>query len=199
MCERSTTAAARWPDQPQPISAPPDQAAAVRPVCDRCHVVADEQDPNTFYAIWLDTLTGFLDGSGRSPFWFTKTTDGARTWEPARIIERIDQLPNVFPRQSFRNLSLPIIAAGPRSELYVTYADYNPAPYAAADEDGMQADINFCARSTVARRGASRRRQQGRRNADQFQPYVRVTRARPGERVVLRPPLRPARPAEPPG
>jgi BNR repeat-like domain len=140
------------------------------------HVVADERDPNTFYAVWLDTLTGALDGTGKSPYMFAKTTDGARTWQPAREIARAQQIPNIFPRQSFRNLSLPIMAAGPRGELYVTYADYNPAPDPATDEDGMQADIKII---TSFDGGATwsdpRRVNQDVTNADQFQPYVRVT------------------------
>ena len=144
-------------------------------------MVADTQDPNTFYAVWLDTLSGFLpppygEGDGRSPMWFSKTTDGARTWEPARIIQRIDQVPQIFPRQSFRNLSLPILAVGPDSELYMTWADYNPAPYAASDEDGLQADIHL---TTSLDGGTSWsapkviNKDVG--NADQFQPYVRAT------------------------
>jgi hypothetical protein len=140
------------------------------------HVVASQRDPNTFYAVWLDTLTGFLDGSGLSPYWFTKTTDGGVTWEPARVIARIRQIPNIFPRQSFRNLSLPIMAAGRRGELYITYADYNPAPFAASDEDGMQADIKLI--SSFDGGGswsAPTRVNQDVSNADQFQPYVRVT------------------------
>jgi hypothetical protein len=140
------------------------------------HVVASERDPNTFYAVWLDTLTGFLDGSGQSPFWFTKTTDGAQTWEPAKIIGRITQLPTTFPRQSFRNLSLPIMAAGRRGELYVTYADYNPAPNP-GDEDGMQADIKLLRSFDGGATWSNPRRvNQDNTNADQFQPYVRVTR-----------------------
>ena len=83
------------------------------------HVVASERDPNTFYAVWMDTLSGFLDGSGKYLMNFTKTTDGAQTWQPARVIARVDPLPNTYPRQSFRNLSLPIMAAGKRGELYV--------------------------------------------------------------------------------
>jgi hypothetical protein len=137
--------------------------------------VASERDPNTFYAVWLDTLTGFLDGTGLSPIWFTRTTDGALTWEPARIITRIQQIPNVFPRQAFRNLSLPIMAAGRRGELYVTYADYNPAPLP-GDEDGMQADIKLISSVNGGSTWSTPAKvNQDVTNADQFQPYVRVT------------------------
>jgi hypothetical protein len=176
VCERSLDGGRTWPDQPQPISPPPDPALPFGPFVIGVHVVASERDPNTFYAVWLDTLTGFLDGSGQSPFWFTKTTDGAQTWEPAKIIGRITQLPNVFPRQSFRNLSLPIMAAGRRGELYVTYADYNPAPNP-GDEDGMQADIKLLRSFDGGATWSNPRRvNQDNTNADQFQPYVRVTR-----------------------
>jgi hypothetical protein len=109
--------------------------------------------------------------------WFARTTDGAKTWEPARVITRIDAIPNIFPHQSFRNLSLPIMAAGRNGELYVTYANYDPAPQPATDEDGRQSEIKlmssvnggltWTAPTTVNQDGT---------NADQFQPYVRVTR-----------------------
>jgi hypothetical protein len=178
VCERSTDGGRTWPDTPQPISpGPPDpDPFGFGPFVIGVHVVASERDPKTFYAVWLDTLTGFIDGSGLSPYWFTKSTDGAKTWEPARIITRIQQIPNVFPHQAFRNLSLPIMAAGKRGELYITYADYNPAPYPASDEDGMQADIkllsSFDGGTTWS---APKRVNKDVSNADQFQPYVRVT------------------------
>jgi hypothetical protein len=176
VCERSTDGGRSWPDQPQPISPPQNPVLPFGPFVIGVHVVADTQDPNTFYAVWLDTLTGFLDGSGQSPYWFTKTTDGAKTWEPAHIITRITQIPNVFPRQGFRNLSLPIAAVGPKGELYVTYADYNPAPDPASDEDGMQADIKIMKSTDQGTTWTDPRvvNQDG-TNADQFQPYVRVT------------------------
>ena len=178
VCERSTDAGRTWPDEPKEISAPLPEPLPFGPFVIGVHVVADTQDPNTFYATWLDTLTGFLDGTGRSPMWFTKTTDGARTWEPARIVQRIDQIPSVFPRQAFRNLSLPILAVGPRSEIYMTWADYNPAPYAASDEDGFQADIHFSAsldRGTSWSMPTVINKDVG--NADQFQPYIRATKS----------------------
>jgi hypothetical protein len=176
VCERSTDGGRSWPDQPQPISPPQNPVLPFGPFVIGVHVVADTQDPNTFYAVWLDTLTGFLDGSGESPYWFTKTTDGAKTWEPAHIITRITQIPSVFPRQGFRNLSLPIAAVGPKGELYVTYADYNPAPDPAGDEDGMQADIKIMKSTDQGTTWTDPRlvNQDG-TNADQFQPYVRVT------------------------
>jgi hypothetical protein len=180
VCERSTDAGRTWPDEPQEISAPLPFPLPFGPFVIGVHVVADTQDPNTFYAVWLDTLSSFLDPEleGRSPMWFTKTTDGARTWEQPRIIQAIDQIPNVFPRQAFRNLSLPILAVGPRSELYMAWANYNPAPFPEMDEDGVQADIHF----TKSLDGgttwtAAAKINRDTTNSDQFQPYIRVTRS----------------------
>jgi hypothetical protein len=81
----------------------------------------------------------------------------------------------IFPRQAFRNLTLPIMAVGGDSELYLTYADYNPAPLP-GDEDGLQADVKF----TKSLDGGSSwsapvKVNQDTTNADQFQQYVRVT------------------------
>jgi hypothetical protein len=176
VCKRSTDGGRTWPGAPQPISPPQMPMLPFGPFVIGVHVVADTRDPNTFYAVWLDTLTGFLDGSGLSPYWFTKTTDGAKTWQPARVIGRIQQIPSKFPRQGFRNLSLPIMAVGPHGEIYVTYADYNPAPLP-GDEDDMQADIKII-KSTDggATFSAPRKVNQDTGNADQFQPYVQVTR-----------------------
>jgi hypothetical protein len=182
VCERSTDAGRTWPDEPQQISAPlppPFEDLEFGPFVIGVHVVADTRDPNTFYAVWLDTLSSFLlpELEGQSPLWFTKTTDGARTWEEPRIIQGIDQVPNVFPRQSFRNLSLPIMAVGPRSELYLSWADYNPAPLP-GDEDLMQADIHFSGSLDGGTTwSAPRKINQDTTNADQFQPYLRVTKS----------------------
>jgi hypothetical protein len=175
VCKRSTDGGRSWPGDPQPISPPQVPMLPFGPFVIGVHVVADKRDPNTFYAVWLDTLSGFLDGSGTSPYWFTKTTDGAKTWQPARIIGRITPIPNTFPHQGFRNLSLPIMATGPRSELYVTYADYNPAPLP-GDEDGKQADIKIIkSPDGGATWTAPTKVNQDVSNADQFQPYVQVT------------------------
>jgi hypothetical protein len=84
-------------------------------------------------------------------------------------------LPRTFPQQAFRNLSIPIMGVGPRSELYLTYADYNPAPLP-GDEDGRQADIKL----TKSLDGGltwtpPTKVNQDFGNADQFQQYLRVT------------------------
>jgi hypothetical protein len=177
VCERSTDGGRTWPDAPTPISAPQNPPLPFGPFVIGVHVIASNSDPDTFYAVWLDTLTGFLDGSGLSPFWFTRTTDGARTWEPARIITRIRRIPGIFPRQAFRNLSLPIMAASRHDDLYVSYADYNAAPSPSTDEDGMQADIKILSSPDRGDTWTQPKKvNQDTTNADQFQPYVRVTR-----------------------
>jgi len=169
VCERSTDGGRSWPGEPTPVS-PGEQRLVIG-----AHVVADTRDPDTFYAVWLEYLSGVLDGSGTNTLYLSKTTNGGQTWSEATPVQTITPLPNIFPRQSFRNLSLPIMAVGPRSQLYLTYADYNPAPRP-GDEDGMQADIEL----TVSHdRGttwsAPRKVNRDRTNADQFQPYIRVT------------------------
>jgi hypothetical protein len=169
VCERSTDGGRSWPDEPTPVS-PPEQELVIG-----VHVVADTQDPDTFYAVWLEYLSGLLDGSGTNTFYFSKTTDGGQTWSEATPVQTIRPLRNIFPRQAFRNLSLPIMAVGPNSELYLSYADYNPAPLP-GDEDGMQADIKL----TVSHDGGTtwsgpEKVNRDRTNADQFQQYVRAT------------------------
>jgi hypothetical protein len=177
VCERSVDAGRTWPDDPQPISPPLNPPLPVGPFVVGIHVIADERDPRTFYAVWLDTLVGAIDGSGVNAFWFTRTTDGARTWEPARVIARVPTIPGIFPRQAFRNLSLPIMASGRRGEVYIAYADYNPAPSPDTDEDGLQADIKLLRSPDSGRTWSGPTRvNTDVTNADQFQPYLRVTR-----------------------
>jgi hypothetical protein len=169
VCERSTDGGRSWPDEPTPVS--PGLQRLVIGV----HVVADTRDPNTFYAVWLEYLSGLVDGTGTNTIYFSKTTDGARTWSAATPVQTFLPLPRTFPRQAFRNLTLPIMAVGGNSELYLTYADYNPAPLP-GDEDGLQADVKF----TKSLDGGSSwsvpvKVNQDTTNADQFQQYVRVT------------------------
>ena len=176
VCERSTDGGRSWPGRPRAISPPLTQPLPFGPLVVGVDVVADERDPNTFYAVWLDTLTGFVDGTGTSPLWLARTTNGARSWEPAHIVARISQLPNIFPRQSFRNLSLPIMAAAPSGGLYLTYANYAPAPDPATDADGFQADVMITRSNDRGDTWTTPRRvNRDVDNADQFQPFVRVT------------------------
>ena len=85
-------------------------------------------------------------------------------------------LPNVFPRQSFRNLTIPIMAVGPSGEVYVSYSDYNPLRASTPDEDGMQADVKLVKSLNGGTSWtAPVRVNQDATNADQFQQYLRVT------------------------
>jgi hypothetical protein len=172
VCERSTDGGRTWPDQPKPIS-PPAQRLVLG-----AHVVADTRDPNTFYVVWLEYLSGLLDRTGTNTVQFSKSTDGGVSWSPPQTVQRFIPLPNTFPQQAFRSLSLPIMAAGPRGELYVSYADYEPLRATTPDEDGLQADIRL-SRSLDggATWSAPVRVNQDETNADQFQQYVRVTPA----------------------
>jgi hypothetical protein len=170
VCERSTDGGRSWPDEPTPVSPGPTQRLVIGP-----HVVGDTRDPQTFYVVWLEYLSGLIDGTGTNTFYFSKSTDGGVSWSAATPVQTILPLPGQFPRQSFRNLSLPIMAVGPNSELYLTYADYNPAPLP-GDADGMQADIKL---TTSLDGGLTwsppARVNQDVSNADQFQQYIRVT------------------------
>jgi hypothetical protein len=169
VCERSTDGGRSWPNAPRPVS-PGEQRLVIAP-----HVVADTQDPRTFYVVWLEYLSGQLDGSGTNTYYFAKSTDGGRTWSEATPVQTIRPLPQIFPRESFRNLSVPIMAVGPGGDLYLTYADYNPAPLP-GDADGMQADVKITISSDGgATWSAPEKVNRDRTNADQFQQYVRVT------------------------
>jgi hypothetical protein len=176
VCERSTDGGRSWPGEPRTISPPLNPPLPFGPFVVGVHVVASERDPQTFYAVWLDTLTGFVDGSQTNILWFARTTDGARTWSQAKPIGRILPVPNAFPRQGFRNLSLPIMAAARSGDLYVTYADYNIAPDPATDIDVRQADVKLIRSGNGGRSwSAPIKVNTDTTNADQFQPYVRVT------------------------
>ncbi|HMJ94859.1 MAG TPA: sialidase family protein [Thermoleophilaceae bacterium] len=167
VCERSTDGGQSWPGDPQPISGPELLEIGV-------HVVADPRDPNTFYATWLHYLPGALGLGLPDEMSFTRSTDGGQTWDPPRTVATLTSVPNTYPNQAFRNLSNPIMAAGPNSELYIVYSDYRDAPQA-NDEDGKQAEV-MMARSPDG--GASWfapvKVNQDSTNADQFQPYVAV-------------------------
>jgi hypothetical protein len=169
VCERSTDGGRSWPGEPVPVS-PGAQRLVIG-----VHVVADTRDPATFYAVWNEYLSGLLDGTGTNTLYLSKTTDGGLTWSEATPVQTFLPIPSPFPRQAFRNLSLPIMAVGPNGELYVTYPDYNPAPLP-GDEDGLQADIKL----TKSLDGgttwsAPAKVNQDVTNADQFQQYIRVT------------------------
>jgi hypothetical protein len=167
VCERSTDGGATWPGTPQVISG--DQLLEIG-----VHVVADTRDPDTFYATWLNYLPGALGLGLPDEMSFTRSTDGGQTWDPPRTVAELTGVPNTFPRQAFRNLSNPIMAAGPNSELYIVYSDYRDAAQA-NDEDGMQSDV-MMVRSPDGGESWFRpvKVNQDATNADQFQPYVAV-------------------------
>jgi uncharacterized repeat protein (TIGR01451 family) len=180
VCERSTDGGLSWPDPPQPIS---DGEALVIGV----DVVADTRDPETFYATWLQYATG--GGAGDiggtltpETLEFAVTTDGGVTWVHRQVpITTVSGVPRQFPGQAFRNLSIPIMAVGPDGDIYITWADYLPAPDPVTDEDDLQADIKIV-KSTdggvtwddpvniTDDTGPGTNV-----NADQFQPYIAVT------------------------
>ena len=173
VCERSTDGGKTWPDPPQPISDAQQLVIGV-------HVIADERDPNTFYATWLEYAQTI--GGAPGTYRFAKSTDGGRTFTPSTVATVVDQLPRQFPGQAFRNLSIPIMAVGYQPErqgesppLYITYAEY-VTTQDPADEDGHRAQIRFIKStnggltwSTPRAVSASGGR------GDQFQQYIRIT------------------------
>jgi hypothetical protein len=170
VCKRSTDGGATWPGAPQAISGNQLLDLGV-------HVVADPRDPNTFYATWLHYLPGLLGLGLPDEMSFTKSTDGGQTWEPPRVVAQLTTLPDTFPHQQFRNLSNPIMAAGPNSELYIVYSAYRDAPQP-NDEDGQQADV-MMVRSPDGGDSWFKpvKVNKDSTNADQFQPYVAVNPA----------------------
>jgi uncharacterized repeat protein (TIGR01451 family) len=171
VCERSTDGGLSWPGGPQPISGAEQLVIGV-------HVIADNTKPQTFYATWVQTATNI--GLGRYTLEAAKTTDGGQTWSAPVVAAVVRALPRTFPGQSFRNLSIPIMAQGPAGVLYITYAEYLTATAAATDEDGREADIRLVKSTdgglmwgspvTVHNDNSSPNP-----NADQFQPYVAIT------------------------
>jgi hypothetical protein len=170
VCERSTDGGQTWPDSPKPIS-PPAQRLVIG-----ADVVADTRDPQTFYVAWTEYFSGAVSGSGTNTIQVAKSTDGGVTWSAPVTASTFLPLPNTFPRQAFRNLTLPIMAVGPQGQVYISYADYNPLRASTPDEDGMQADIKLVkSLSGRAAWSAPVRVNQDATNADQFQQYLRVT------------------------
>jgi hypothetical protein len=170
VCERSTDGGHTWPGTPQAIS-PPAQRLVIG-----VHVVADTRDANTFYAAWTEYFSGIVNGTGTNTIQVAKSTDGGMTWSAPVTASTFIPLPNVFPRQSFRNLTIPIMAVGPTGEVYLTYADYNALRAGTPDEDGLQADIKLVKSLNGGTSwSAPVRVNQDQTNADQFQQYVKVT------------------------
>jgi hypothetical protein len=170
VCERSKDGGRSWPGTPKPIS-PPEQRLVIG-----ADVVADTHDPKTFYVAWTEYFSGLLSGTGTNTIQVTKSTNGGKTWSAPVTASTFLPLPNVFPHQAFRNLTLPIMAVGPTGEVYVTYSDYNPLRASTPDEDGMQADVKLVkSLDGGVTWTAPVRVNQDATNADQFQQYLRVT------------------------
>jgi BNR repeat-like domain len=170
VCERSTDGGKTWPGTPKAIS-PPVQRLVIG-----ADVVADTRDPKTFYVAWTEYFSGILSGTGTNTIQVAKTTDGGVTWSAPVTASTFFPLPNVFPRQAFRNLTLPIMAVGPTGKVYLTYSDYNPLRASTPDEDGMQADVKLVKSADGGTTWtAPVRVNQDQTNADQFQQYLRVT------------------------
>jgi hypothetical protein len=63
---------------------------------DKQTITADPHDPDFVYAAWdrlvfptserASIISGLVTNSFRGPFWFARSTDGGKTWEPARQI-----------------------------------------------------------------------------------------------------------------
>ena len=169
VCERSTDGGRSWPGEPVPIS-PPSQQLVIG-----VSVVADNSDPNRFYAFWLNYTPTVAGEPGE--YWFARSDDGGQTWPVVQQVTQVSPIPTQFPGSNFRNLSIPIMAAGPNEgELYTTYSEYQTA--SAQDSDGMQADI-MLVKSTNGGLTWSEPSlvNGGRKDADQFQPMPAVTRA----------------------
>lgn len=165
VCERSTDGGRSWPGTPLPISTGQRFVIGV-------HVVADPRDPETFHAVWLDR------GVEPEELSFSRSTDGGVSWSPPSLVTVVDNLPAAFPGNDFRNLTLPIMAAGPRGALYVVYSEYRRPAFDDPDADGKQADVMLVRASDGGSRWSEPLRvNRDRTNADQFQPYVDVTAA----------------------
>jgi hypothetical protein len=179
VCERSTDGGESWPEEPRPIS-------DVQQLVIGIHVVADTQDPETFYATWLQYATGGAAGDiggALTPetLEFAVTQDGGQTWVHRPLpVSLVTGIPRQFPGQEFRNLSIPIMAVGPEGEIYITWANYGAATDPDNDEDGMEADILLVKSTNGGMTWSSPTRvnvpdESPNPNADQFQPYVAVT------------------------
>src|SRR5262245_29912912 len=71
--------------------------AATDPVPDHPSVTADPLDARFAYAIWNTSAGGNGSPSGA----FSRTTDGGQTWEPARVLARLQPQQNVQFSQIF--------------------------------------------------------------------------------------------------
>lgn len=172
VCKRSTDRGETWTpgadQQGVPIS-------DVQQLVIGVHVVADRRDADTFHAFWLEYASEILGLP--AVYRYARSVDGGLTWTPSTPVTTVSTIPRTFPQQAFRNLSLPIAAAGPDGELYLTFAEYVPAPSGAGDLDGMHADIRMVTSKDGGRSwGPKQTVNQDRGAADQFQQYIQVTK-----------------------
>jgi uncharacterized repeat protein (TIGR01451 family) len=127
VCRRSTDKGDTWPVAFERVINDAEQLGI------GVNVVADRFDANTFYAAYLQYATTIPGEGSPATIEFNKTVDAgiSFSWQPvSTTVATIDPIPNQFPGQSFRNLSIPIMAAGRRvapanllSELYITWAE----------------------------------------------------------------------------
>lgn len=123
VCKRSTDKGQTW-SQEIPINDVEQLGIGV-------NVVADPNDPMAFYATYLQYLTSTGE-VGPATMEFNRSLDGGLTWLPASTtVATLDDIETNFPGQKFRNLSIPIMAAGNLvqtgsvffTELYITWAE----------------------------------------------------------------------------
>ncbi|HEX8646529.1 MAG TPA: sialidase family protein [Thermoleophilaceae bacterium] len=167
VCERSTDGGKSFPGEPIPVSEPQNLVIGV-------FVLADPKEENTFYLMWNYYV---LTTSPANQMWFAKTTDGGQTWTPAAPVSApFTPLPATYPGQQFRQLSIPMMAVAPNGELYATWSQYDAAPDAAADEDGLQADVVFVKSTNGGITWSTPAVvNQDKSNADQFQPQIAIS------------------------
>ena len=149
------------------------------------NVIADPFDPDVFYATYLQYATSVVN-PGQATMEFNKSVDGGLTWMPvSTTIATLDDLETRFPGQTFRNLSIPIMAAGRQvgtpamTELYVTWAEERPVGSTGQKEAEIVIVRSDNAGATWTGLGVPPNHVKvvnGPDNdRDQFQPYVAVT------------------------
>jgi hypothetical protein len=144
------TAAAAWPDSPQPISPPAQRLVYRRARRRRTRAIQDV----------LRHVARVLLGPPRrmrhQPDLLAQSTDGGRRGR-RRSPLAVLPIPSSSPRSPSATFTVPIMDVGRRGELYVSYADYNPLRASTPDEDGMQGGHQALSRrSTPGRVGARR-------------------------------------------